>query len=78
MAQCSSRHPKSDPQAQEDWKKLPKDWAAILQPEVIKERKGKILIQDGARGFRKALNYRTRILFYCGRLDLFPANHEIP
>jgi transposase len=30
-----------------------------------------------ARSFRNALNDRTRILFYCGRLDLFPSTHEI-
>ncbi len=35
-------------------------------------------LKADARGFRNALNYRTRILFYCGRLDLFPATHEIP
>jgi transposase len=31
-----------------------------------------------ARGFRNFLNYRTRILFFCGRLDLFPSTHYIP
>jgi hypothetical protein len=25
-----------------------------------------------ARGFRSFLNYRTRILFFCGKLDLLP------
>jgi hypothetical protein len=35
-------------------------------------------LKADARGFRNALNYRTRILFYCGRLDLFPSTHEIP
>jgi transposase len=35
-------------------------------------------LKADARGFRNALNYRTRILFYCGRLDLFPYTHEIP
>jgi transposase len=35
-------------------------------------------LKADARGFRSALNYRTRILFYCGRLDLFPSTHEIP
>ena len=29
-------------------------------------------IKAAARGFRKFANYRTRILFYCGRLDLRP------
>lgn len=35
-------------------------------------------IKADARGFRNFLNYRTRILFFCGRLDLLPATHEIP
>jgi hypothetical protein len=35
-------------------------------------------LKADARGFRNVLNYRTRILFYCGRLDLFPSTHEIP
>jgi transposase len=35
-------------------------------------------LKADARGFRNALNYRTRILLYCGRLDLFPSTHEIP
>jgi transposase len=29
-------------------------------------------IKSNARGFRSFLNYRTRILFFCGRLDLIP------
>ena len=29
-------------------------------------------IKSAARGFRKFENYRVRILFYCGRLDLLP------
>ena len=29
-------------------------------------------IKANARGFRSFLNYRTRILFSCGRLDLYP------
>jgi len=29
-------------------------------------------IKSAARGFRKFANYRTRILFYCGKLDLMP------
>jgi transposase len=29
-------------------------------------------IKSAARGFRAFANYRTRILFYCGKLDLFP------
>ena len=35
-------------------------------------------LKSDARGFRNALNYRTRILFYCGKLDLSPSIHEIP
>ena len=30
-------------------------------------------IKSRARGFRAFANYRTRILFYCGKLDLMPA-----
>ena len=29
-------------------------------------------IKSNARGFRSFLNYRTRILFFCGKLDLYP------
>lgn len=29
-------------------------------------------IKASARGFRSFFNYRTRILFFCGKLDLFP------
>ena len=29
-------------------------------------------IKSAARGFRNFLNYRIRILFFCGRLDLYP------
>lgn len=29
-------------------------------------------IKSAARGFRKFENYRLRILFFCGRLDLRP------
>jgi len=29
-------------------------------------------IKSAARGFRSFKNYRTRILFFCGRLDLYP------
>ena len=28
--------------------------------------------KSNARGFRSSLNYRTRLLFYCGKLDLYP------
>ena len=35
-------------------------------------------LKADARSFRKASNYRTRILFYCGGLDLIPSNHKIP
>jgi len=34
-------------------------------------------IKSQARGFRAFENYRTRILFYCGKLDLMPRTHEI-
>jgi transposase len=29
-------------------------------------------LKANARGFRSFLNYRTRILFFCGKLDLYP------
>ncbi|MCR9210012.1 MAG: transposase, partial [bacterium] len=29
-------------------------------------------IKSAARGFRSFKNYRLRILFYCGKLDLNP------
>jgi transposase len=29
-------------------------------------------IKSAARGFRSFRNYRTRILFFCGKLDLYP------
>ncbi|MBM3867053.1 MAG: transposase, partial [Verrucomicrobia bacterium] len=29
-------------------------------------------IKADARGFRRFANYRTRILFFCGKLDLAP------
>lgn len=29
-------------------------------------------IKSQARGFRAFANYRTRILFYCGKLELMP------
>ncbi len=32
-------------------------------------------LKANARGFRTFQNYRTRILFYCGKLDLKPAPH---
>jgi transposase len=40
-------------------------------------------IKADARGFRRFENYRTRILFFCGKLDLMPqihsaATHTIP
>ncbi|MBK8091326.1 MAG: transposase [Verrucomicrobiaceae bacterium] len=31
-------------------------------------------IKSAARGFRSFANYRLRILFHCGRLDLKPAS----
>ena len=30
-------------------------------------------IKSAARGFRSFVNYRTRILFHCGKLDMQPA-----
>ncbi len=33
-------------------------------------------IKADARGFRSFANYRARILFFCGRLSLYPAGHE--
>jgi transposase len=30
-------------------------------------------LKSNARGFRSFKNYRTRILFYCGKLELMPA-----
>jgi transposase len=29
-------------------------------------------IKSAARGFRNFKNYPTRILFFCGKLDLYP------
>ena len=29
-------------------------------------------LKSAARGFRNFKNYRTRILFFCGKLDLYP------
>lgn len=29
-------------------------------------------LKSAARGFRNCQNYRTRILFLCGKLDLYP------
>ena len=31
-------------------------------------------IKSAARGFRSFENYRIRILFYCGKLKLFPVS----
>ena len=35
-------------------------------------------LKAARRCFRYFLNYRIRILFFCGRLDLCPSTHEIP
>ncbi|MBD3676353.1 MAG: ISL3 family transposase [Planctomycetaceae bacterium] len=40
-------------------------------------------LKSAARGFRNFENYRTRILFFCGQLNLFPESiaqttHEVP
>jgi hypothetical protein len=32
------------------------------------------MIKSNARGFRSFENYRIRILFFCGKLDLHPLN----
>jgi len=29
-------------------------------------------LKSAARGFRNFQNYRTRILFFCGKLELYP------
>jgi len=29
-------------------------------------------LKSAARGFRSFANYRNRILFFCGKLDLYP------
>ena len=34
-------------------------------------------IKANARGFRSFINYRTRILFFCGKLDLMPAAYQV-
>ena len=35
-------------------------------------------IKANARGFRSFANYRTRILFFCGKLDLLPTGYQMP
>jgi len=35
-------------------------------------------LKTAARGFRRFANYRTRILFFCGKLDLAPHLHSAP
>ena len=44
-----TRHPKSDPLAQEDWKKLPQTLAALLRPEEVRARRVRLMFQDEAR-----------------------------
>ncbi len=34
-------------------------------------------IKSAARGFRSFKNYRTRILFFCGKLDLVPISSSL-
>ncbi len=34
-------------------------------------------IESSARGFKNFLNYRTRILFFCGKLNLFPTLYPL-
>lgn len=43
------RHPKSDPQIREEWKKLPEDLATLLKPEAVGARAMRIMFQDEAR-----------------------------
>ena len=35
-------------------------------------------LKANTRGFRNFGNYRTRILFFCGKLDLKPVNSPLP
>lgn len=44
-----TRHPKNDPFAQEDWKKLPGELAALLKPQDVRGRKVRLMFQDEAR-----------------------------
>ena len=32
-------------------------------------------LKQAARGFRTFANFRTRVLFFCGRLNLYPSTH---
>jgi len=32
-------------------------------------------LKHAARGFRTFANFRVRILFFCGKLDLYPSIH---
>ena len=41
--------PKSNPAAQEDWKKLPETLAALLTPEEVRGRRVRLMFQDEAR-----------------------------
>jgi hypothetical protein len=47
-----THHPKSDPAAQEEWKKLPETVAALLTPENVKGRQVRLMFQDEARFVR--------------------------
>ena len=42
-------HPKSDPLAQADWKKLPENLAILLTPEAARGRKVRLMFQDETR-----------------------------
>lgn len=35
-------------------------------------------LKSDARGFRNFFNFRTLILFFCGKLDRYPSTHENP
>ena len=49
---------------------LPFSWLTNATAEGFNSRVQSI--KSAARGFRNFENYRTRILFYCGKLDLMP------
>lgn len=44
-----TRHPKSDPSVQEEWKKLPEMLAACLEPVELGTRRVRLMFQDEAR-----------------------------
>ncbi len=44
-----TRHPKSNPATQQEWKKLPEALAALLIPDQVKGRRVRLMFQDEAR-----------------------------